>query len=394
MTGRGNSIAKEAKATVLYRMQRVFFICLVVFVYGSSSSAQVWPSQFEYVRSGLDWYTIETEHFKVHFHADSSGEGSSRSAQVTARIAEEIYGPITSLYEYEPGGKVSIVLIDYLDYSNGAAYFFDNKIDIWAPALESPLRGAHAWLRNVITHEFTHIVQVQKTMRGTRRRPFYYLQYLDYEDVRRPDVLYGYPDAIASYPVPILNNPAWFAEGTAQYMRDGLSYDTWDSHRDMLLRTKMLAGEGFSLDEMGTFSSKTSLQREQVYNHGFAFTNYLADQYGEEILRVISDELSSMTNWNIERAIADAVDEPADDVFGRWQTNLAAEYERRTRQIRANLVEGELLEAEGFTNLYPAYSPDGTRLAYISNKGQDYNILALYVRDLTTGEEQSFRLEG
>ncbi len=359
----------------------------------TTASAQVWPSQMDFVRPGLDWYTIETEHFNVHFHADSSGENASRSAQVVARIAEEIYEPITSLYDYEPE-RVAIILIDYEDYSNGAAYFFDNKIEIWAPALESTLRGAHGWLRNVITHEFTHIVQVQKTMRGTRRRPFYYLQYLDYEEVRRPDVLYGYPEAIVSYPVPVLNNPAWFAEGTAQYQRDGLGYDTWDSHRDMILRTQLLAGEGYTLDQMGTFASKTSIQREQVYNHGFAFTNFLAETYGEETLSDVSAQLARFTNWNVERAISDAIDEPAANVFDQWRDELTADYEARTQDIRVNLVEGDLIEAEGFTNLYPAYSPNGTQLAYISNKGQDYNILTLFVRDLETGEESSYRIDG
>lgn len=386
---------RHASALLDGRYLFVVFALLVSYfsLLAPPTAAQVWPSQMDFVRPGLDWYTIETEHFNVHFHADSSGEGASRGAQVVARIAEEIYEPITSLYDYEPE-RVNIVLVDYEDYSNGAAYFFDNKIQIWSPALESTLRGAHGWLRNVITHEFTHIVQVQKTMMGSRRRPFYYLQYLDYEEVRRPDVLYGYPEAIASYPVPVLNNPAWLAEGTAQYQREDLGYDSWDTHRDMILRTQLLAGEGYTLDQMGTFSSKTSIQREQVYNHGFAFTHFLANTYGEDALREVSEQLARLSNWNVERALSDALDEPANEVFDGWRNDLTAEYEARTADIRANLVEGELVEEEGFTNLYPAYSPDGTRLAYISNKGQDYNILTLYVRDLANGEESAFRIDG
>ena len=225
-----------------------------------AAQAQVRPAFFDYVRGDLDWYTIETEHFKVHFHADEEGRGSSRTAQVVARIAEEIYGPITSLYEHEPDTKVSFILKDYEDYSNGAAYFFDNMIEIWAPALDSPLRGDHNWLRNVITHEFTHMVQVQKTMKADRRMPFLYFQLLDYEDVRRPDVLYGYPNVIVTYPVPVLNNPAWLAEGTAQYQREYLDYDRWDTHRDMLLRTRLLAGKEMSLTDMGESAPRGGLQ--------------------------------------------------------------------------------------------------------------------------------------
>jgi len=134
---------------------------LILLTFGTTK-AQDWPSEQNFNRSGLRWHTLETEHFRIHFHADENGKGNGRTAAVVARIAEEIYGPITSLYQYTPDSKVDFVLKDYEDYSNGAAYFFDNKIEIWTPALESPLRGDHHWLRNVITHEFTHIVQVQK----------------------------------------------------------------------------------------------------------------------------------------------------------------------------------------------------------------------------------------
>lgn len=358
------------------------------------SQGQVSPSLYDYPRSGLDWYTLETPHFNIIFHADSAGKGSSRTAQAVARIAEEIYGPITSLYEYEPDTRVSFVLKDFEDYSNGAAYFFDNKIEIWAPALDSPLRGDHNWLRNVITHEFTHIIQVQKTMKMQRRLPFLYFQFLDYEDVKRPDVLYGYPDKIVTYPVPILNNPAWFAEGTAQYQRTGLHYDTWDTHRDMLLRTRVLAGKELSLEEMGGFYSHNSLMREGVYNHGFALTRYLASTYGESSLREISEALARWKNWNIERAIKDAIGVDGDKVYSDWMRTLRDQYETNTRAIRAEIVEGEILEPEGFQNFYPRFSPDGKQLAYVSNRKEDFSRSSLYIRDLESGEVVVYDLEG
>ena len=128
-------------------------------------------------------------------------EGESYG-RVVARIAEDVYGPITDLYDLRPDTKVSFVLKDFEDYSMGPAYFFDNVIEIWAPALNTPFRGDHNWLRNVITHEFTHMIQVQKTMKASRHLPFMFLQYLDYEEVSRPDVLYGFPNVLASYRYP------------------------------------------------------------------------------------------------------------------------------------------------------------------------------------------------
>lgn len=357
------------------------------------AAAQVSPSFYDYVRSDLDWYTLETEHFDVHFHADAEGTGSSRTAQIVARIAEDVYAPITELYEHEPNSKVSILLKDYEDYSNGAAYFFDNKIEIWAPALNTPLRGDHNWLRNVIAHEFTHIVQVQKAMKARRQLPFLYFQFLDYEEVRRPDVLYGYPNVLVTYPVPTLNNPAWLAEGTAQYQRTDLTYDRWDTHRDMLLRTRVLAGEQLTLAEMGGFYSHTSLMREGVYNHGYAFTRYLANTYGEGVLRDVSASLGKWRNWNVERALGEATGTDGRSVYEQWMTTLTDAYRTQTASVRAAEVAGRLVEEEGFNNFYPRFSPAGDRLAYVSNKGEDFSRTSLYVRDLATGEVAVHDLE-
>ena len=213
------------------RRIHIYLLLLLCFGFSLPSFAQTDPQFYDYPQNHLKWFSIESDHFIVHFQ-----EGNSRSAQVTSRIAEEIYDPITSLYMYEPDEKVSIVLKDREDYSNGAAYFFDNKIDIWLPSLDTPLRGSHNWLRNVISHEFVHIVQIQASLKRQRKYPALYLQWLSYEKVRRPDVLYGFPNGIASIPFASISIPAWLAEGTAQYQRAGLLYDTWDSHRDMILR--------------------------------------------------------------------------------------------------------------------------------------------------------------
>jgi Tol biopolymer transport system component len=332
----------------------------------------------DYVRTELDWYTIETQHFLVHYHGDESGEGS-RTARVVARIAEDIYAPITSLYELEPDTKVSFILKDYEDYSNGAAYFFDNVIEIWAPALQTPFRGNHNWLRNVITHEFLHMIQVQKTMKASRKLPFVYLQYLDYEAARRPDVLYGFPNVIASYPVPILNNPAWLAEGTAQFQRADFDYDRWDSHRDMLLRTQVLAGEELTLEEMGGFYSHNSLERESVYNHGYAFSRYLADRFGEEALMELSASLGSWTNWNMKQAAKDAFGIRGEELYRDWMASLREHYQSTSPKE----MPVDVVEPEGFHNYWPTTSPDGSKLAYVSNRGEDFSRSGIWVKDLT-----------
>jgi Tol biopolymer transport system component len=343
------------------------------------------PSLLIYPHNHLKWYTLESDHFQVHFQ-----EGNDRTARVVIRIAEEVYAPITDLYRHKPDSKVSIVLKDREDYSNGAAYFFDNKIDIWVPALDSPLRGTNNWLRNVITHEFVHIVQIQASMKRSRRLPGIYLQWLGYENVRRPDVLYGYPNAIVTYPIFSMNVPAWFAEGTAQFMRSDLRYDTWDAHRDMIMRTRVLNGSALSLDQMGTFSNKIAIEREVTYNSGFAFTRYLAHRFGEDVLFEISDALSRKGIHTISNAIGKVTGTNGYQVYDEWIVSLRDSYTSGIEGVRID--DNDLLEGSGFVNYFATPHPDGKRLFYLSNRGRDTYRASMYTTDID-GQEKTLVYE-
>ena len=80
-------------------------------------------SQIKYNHNELQWNTFETLNFRIHYH-----DGLERTALEGSRIAESIYQTITSLYKYFPDEKTEIVFIDTDDYSNGIAYFHENKI--------------------------------------------------------------------------------------------------------------------------------------------------------------------------------------------------------------------------------------------------------------------------
>jgi len=330
----------------------------------------------------LNWYTIETPHFFVHFH-----NGEERSARVVAKVAEDIYGPVTSLYHHEPDQKVSIILKDYDDYSNGESYFYDNKIELWAPPLDFDLRGTHNWFRNVVAHEFTHIVQIQTSMKFGRHVPGIYFQWLGYEAERRQDVLYGYPNVIVSYPVSGFIVPSWFAEGVAQYNRPELSYDYWDSHRDMILRMYALDGNMLTWSEMSVFG-KTSLGNESSYNAGFSLVKYISETYGPDAIARIAKNLSNLTAMTIDGAIERAIGKSGQDLYNEWQRHVVSDYKQRSEPILRNRVEGETIGAVGFGNFYPAFSPDGRKIAYTSNKTADYfGLSSIYVYDLDTKQE-------
>jgi len=343
-------------------------------------------AQDDFFHPELDWRTIETEHFSVHYHT-----GAERTARVVAKVAEDIYEPVTSLYHHKPDGKVNFVIKDVDDYSNGGAYFFDNKIEIWASALDFDLRGTHNWLRNVVTHEFTHIVQIQTSLKFGRKVPALYFQWLQYESERRTDVLYGFPNGIVSYPFSGYVVPSWFAEGVAQYNRKELGYDTWDSHRDMILRMYALDSTLLSWNEMAVFG-KTSLGNESSYNAGFSIVRYIGQHYGDDKLEEISRNLSSLTAVTIDGAIEKAIGKSGSDLYDEWKNALMKDYAERTAGMRSSLAQGEIVGGIGFGNFYPTFSPDGKAFAYVSNKHADYfGLSSLYLYDMPTKKEKMLK---
>lgn len=323
-------------------------------------------SQVEYNHPEIDWKTIETDHFSVHFY-----DGTEQSAREGAYIAEQIYPFVTELYDYEPPSKTHIVFLDTDDFSNGMAYYYDNKIYIWTSPLDFELRGSHRWLQNVITHEFTHIISIQVAMKYGKNIPGGYLQWMGYEKEKRKDVLYGYPNTLASFPIPGTIIPPWLAEGTAQYMYDEATWDLWDSHRDMILRDRYLNNNLLSFTEMNTFGKK-GIGNESTYNSGYALCNYIAKQYGSDALKNIMNELSSPINFSVNKAIQNSIGINSNQLYDQFIIDLGKKYTPVEQFIGPNKLEGEVLISEGTANLHPVWSPDGNQFAFISNQENDY----------------------
>ncbi len=331
----------------------------------------------------LEWRTIETDHFYVHYH-----QGTERTARLTAKIAEQIYDPITSLYSYEPDGKIHFIIRDHDDASNGAAYYYNNKIELWAPSLEFFLRGSHNWLRNVITHEFSHMISLGAARKLTRQIPAVYIQWLGYEEEKRPDVIHGYPNRLVSFPVAGTVIPMWFAEGVAQFHRAGLNYDTWDSHRDMVLRTACLENRLLDIKEMGVFGKK-GLGNERVYNQGYGLTLYLAYTYGEEKFNQLIHSVSRPLHINFSQAIKEVLGKNNKELYDEWKQWLLAGYSQNSFNNSKNYT---ILENKGSGNYYPVISPDSKKVVYVSSRGRDYSSqLNLWMWDLTTGKKKMLR---
>jgi len=188
----------------------------------------------------LNWKTAETEHFR--FYYDRPLE---EAAEYVAGIAEHIYDRLVQRYNIVLPGKVEFVVRDDI-ISNGFANPYQNTMHIWISDWGIPLRSTHNWLRDVVTHEFSHLVSIQS---GSKLPTPVVGLVVGYQDYFNEEI----QSSMATV-MPFTSQPNWFAEGVAQYESRLAGFDAWDSHRDMILRVAALEDSLLSYDRMGTFA--------------------------------------------------------------------------------------------------------------------------------------------
>ena len=129
----------------------VLFVCCLLFL--SQSAFAVDP--------GLDWKTVESEHLYVHF-----ADGNKALAERTLAITETVHQQLTKKLNWNPREKTHIVLSDETDQPNGFAtpIFFNRTVLFLAPPTSvNTLEDFDDWLTTLITHEYTHIVHLDKS---------------------------------------------------------------------------------------------------------------------------------------------------------------------------------------------------------------------------------------
>lgn len=327
------------------------------------------------VPSDAQLKSFSTDHYTISYV--SGAEGTARRV---AEVAEEIFPHLAAAYEYyDDYYPIHIVVLDNTDRGNGATYSYSNTVYIWASNLDWEIRGEHRWIRNVLTHEITHVLTLDK---ARKKWPFAFGLF----SVSRFD---SNPDISFSFPLYYLNTPMWWVEGIAQMGAHLLGWDRWDSHRDMLLRMAVLEDDLHSYAELGSLSNRSGGYRgEMVYNHGFAMLMYVEAVYGRD---KVDDLQEHVGHVSFEPAILRVLGISAEQLYDDWVRHVRQGYARQVDEIQqGGHFEGDLLEPlnEGVIDYHPAYSPDGRRLAYITSEDRDYRIPHLAVYDFDTGDKK------
>ena len=315
----------------------------------------------------IPWRTVETEHFRFNYPADLEPV-----AGYIAGIAESVAEAKMKRYNIQLPNKVEFVVREDI-FSNGWANSLQNTMTVWISDWDFPIRSTHNWLKDVVTHEFSHLVSIQSSSKLASPIQGLVLGYQDY---------YNAPvQASFATIIPFTAQPNWFAEGTAQYESELSGFDAWDSHRDMLLRTATLENKLLSYDRMGTFTG-TSIQYELgPYTQGYAFVKYIAAKYGDAALIRLWAENSRMHRQTLSASMERVLGKDAYSIWQDWKNSLTAQYSDQVKAL-GKLEMGQKLTSEGFYNYYPRWNAKGDGIFFVSNRGRDDFKGALYLYKL------------
>ncbi|HAJ79094.1 MAG TPA: hypothetical protein DCO75_04920, partial [Fibrobacteres bacterium] len=304
----------------------------------------------------IKWRSVASEHFIINFY-----DRTEPAVYAAWKIAEQEYKSLSEIYDFTEHDKINIALADYDDYSNGYASWTNGAIMIWITDSRFDLRGNNTWLRNVITHELTHIVTLEKQSK---------LQLLDWA----LSLGYQSPHSDIDLAVPVATSmfwPEWFAEGIAQRESERAGNDSRDARREMLLRDATLFSKPLSLAEMGHFNHN-SIGNELVYNQGFSFIKFIENKIGTKRLEEIFNDGRQTTFFpkNFTDYFFEHAGFTLESVYNEWLDTVRADGKKL---VPANPTRMNVVWDKGFLNSQPKISSDGKLVGWLSNDKDDYD---------------------
>jgi Tol biopolymer transport system component len=299
----------------------------------------------------FDFKVIQTEHFDVYFY-----EREREAAMDGARMAERAYAKLSKVLNHEFRERKPIILYashsDFLqtnatevggEGTGGVTDFARNRAVL-------PFTGSYAEFEHVLIHEMVHQFQYDVWSRGRAGA--------------------GIATLIAIAP------PLWFAEGMAEYLSQG----PIDPETAMWLRDASLEGKLPTIDQMTVDPYEFF-----PYRFGHGLWSYVAERWGDEAVGAI---LKATLAGGVEPAFRRTIGLTLEQLSDQWRDAVQKRYLPEIgARARARAVADELLtekRSDGTLHLAPSFSPDGSQVAYFSEK--DFYSVDLFLADGVTGE--------
>ncbi len=295
----------------------------------------------------FEWQYIQTDHFDVYF-----SQNGYELATFAAEAAEAAYASIRKLFRYDINNRIALVIYnshnefqqtnvidEYLEEGvGGVTELFKNRIVI-------PFEGNYRLFRHVIHHELVHAVF--------------------------NDMFYGGSiQSIISSRTPLIL-PLWFNEGMAEYASLG-----WDTNSDMFIRDATIHNYLPPIDFLNGYFA---------YRGGQSLWYYIASKYGEQKIAEILQRIKSTRS--IEQGFKSTIGLTVKELSDRWQKEQKVLYwpDIAKREEPADYAQRltDHTKTENFYNTSPAISPQGDRIAFLSDRN-DY--IDVYLMSAIDGE--------
>jgi len=301
--------------------------------------------------TNFDFKVIQTEHFDVYYY-----DRERVAALDAARMAERGYAKLSKVLNHEFKERKPIIL-----YASQSDFMQTNATEVSSEGTGGvtdfarnravmPFSGSYADFQHVLLHEMTHQFQYDIWSRGRAGG--------------------GLQTLIAIAP------PLWFAEGMAEYMSLGpINPETAMWLRDASLEGKLPTIKQMTADPYEYFP----------YRFGHALWSYIGERWGDEAVGAI---LKGTLAGGIEPAFRRTIGLTLDQLSDQWRDAVQKRYLPEIgSRTQARAVADQLLtkeRSEGTLHLAPALSPDGSQVAYFSEK--DFYSVDLYLADGTSGK--------
>lgn len=288
----------------------------------------------------LTWKTLPTEHFLIHYHDDEEA-----LARRVAQISERAHQRITNFFQWQPKEPTQIVLVDRMDFSNAFAYPMPHntiQVIVTPPDDFDTISDYHDWLDLVISHEYVHIIHVDKAAglaQGGR-------------NIFGRHTLF-FPNAL---------QPAWVLEGIATYhetqLAPGIGRGQNSAFRS-LMRLEVESGiKPLSQVNQPIVSWPAGNTR---YLYGVYFFNFLMETYGyyqaQEWIQQYSDNLIPyLMNTTSKKVFKKNLAAMWQEFESYLNKQFTPEIESITKK---GLKTGKQLTQYGYTTSQPRSLPNG-----------------------------------
>jgi Tol biopolymer transport system component len=295
----------------------------------------------------FQWSYIQSEHFDVYY-----SQNGYELASFTAQVAEGAYVSIKKLLRFDINARIAIVvynshnefqqtnvLDEYMvEGIGGVTEMFKNRIVV-------PFEGDYAQFRHVIHHELIHGVMNDMYYGGTIQSLL---------SSRTPLVL-----------------PLWFAEGMAEYGSLG-----WDTNSDMFLRDASINNYLPPIDYLSGYFA---------YRGGQAVFYYIARKYGEQKVTEILNRIKGTRS--VDAGFKSAIGLTVKELSERWEKEMKKMYypdvakREEPEDFSRKLTDHSKLQ--NFYNSSPAISPQGDKIAFLSDRDDYFDVFLMSASDGT-----------